>query len=75
MSDEPMDDLEAYGPAIFELFRDVFGEWRWRLRTGTRVLAMAAEAHVDRAVCLERLLWVRANAAVIAVEGGGDDGD
>jgi uncharacterized protein YegP (UPF0339 family) len=72
-AEDPALDPDAYGEASFDLFRDVFGEWRWRLRAGSRVLAMAAEAYPDRPTCLERVLWVRANAAAMPVAGGGAD--
>jgi uncharacterized protein YegP (UPF0339 family) len=62
-------DPERFGPAAFELFRDVFGEWRWRLRAGGRVLGMSAESYGDRETCLDRVLWVQTNSPTVPVEG------
>lgn len=54
--------------AHFEMYRDVNGQWRWRLQAGNnRIVATSGEGYVNKADCRAMIDWIKANSAGLGI--------
>ena len=62
-------EAEKKAAAVFEVYKDKAGEFRWRLRmTNTKVIATSGEGYASKQACEEGIESVKKHAADAAIE-------
>ena len=62
-------EAEKKAAAVFEVYKDKAGEFRWRLRTqNTKVIATSGEGYSSKQSCQDAIESVKKNAADAPVE-------